>query len=327
MILATLLASAVLQGPFPLLVPPYDAEGRIDTPVLLKEADYVVAQGVGGIIWPSAGAVEAIAASGGYEASVKALAEHAVKAGYKVPVVAVCSGTNSAAAVARVAAVERIAKETGAKMAILARPNDDAKDQEAMLEHYRAIGRTTTLPVIVQTYNGKSPQPSVENLVRLMKEFPEVYGYVKEESPGLQVNDRMREILSHPETKGVFSGWGGKGWAYQGTQIGTCGVISQRPAYASLFVKIYERMKAGADSSDPELEDAYTKYLLMANLGDVFSSWGDDEMGGPHLYVLQRLGVFTHRYVLEAPGKVKEYEMSEGERREIEARMKYVFGK
>ena len=175
----------------------------------------------------------------------------------------------------------------------------------------------------MQTFNGKSPQPAVTNLVQLMRSYPEVYGYVKEESPGLTVNGRMAEILTHKETKGVFSGWGGKGWVYQGSQIGTCGVISQRPAYASLFAKVWNRLKAGADASDPELADAYSKYLYMANLGDIFSKWGDDEMRGPHLYVLQKLGIFRNRLNRTGPGKVEEYKMSETEMQEVEARMRH----
>lgn len=310
-----------LEGPFPLLVTPWTEEAKVDIPVLAKEADYVAAQGVGGLVWPSAG--DAVAKDEGYEEGLTALAEQMIRAKRKTVVTAVCSGANSAAAIECVRTAERVARRTGARMAILARPPDDATNQTMIVDHYMSLARATTLPVIVQTFNGKSPQPAVTNLVRLMRSYPEVYGYVKEESPGLTVNGRMAEILAHKETKGVFSGWGGKGWVYQGSQIGTCGVISQRPAYASLFVKVWDRLKAGADASDPELADAYAKYLYMANLGDIFSKWGDDEMRGPHLYVLQKLGIFRNRLNRTGPGKVEEYKMSEAEMQEVEARMRH----
>ena len=149
---------------------------------------------------------------------------------------------------------------------------------------------------------------------------------MKEESPGLQVNDRMEQLLRRREIKGVFSGWGGKGWVFQGSRIGTCGVISQRAEYAPLFVEVWNRIRAGADASDPALARAFTSYLYMANLGDIFSTWGDDEMRGPHLYVLERLGIFRNRLTRTGKGKVENFEISDKMKAEFDARIKVVFG-
>ena len=326
MMLASILAAAVLEGPFPLLCTPWTEQAELDVPVLVKEAKYVNDAGVGGIIWPTAPEVNDLDESGEFEKGLTALANASVADGYAAWVVSICSATNTETAVSRVKRVDAIAKATGAKMAILARPPDNAKDDADMERHYRTLAKATTLPIIIQTYNGKSPQPSVELLIRLAKEFPENLGYVKEESPGLQVNGRMERLVADPAIKTVFSGWGGKGWVYQATRIGTRGVISQRPAYAPLFVKIWKRAKAGADASDPELADAYSKYLYMANLGDIFSTWGDDEMRGPHLYVLERLGIFRNRLTRTGKGKVENFEVSDKMKAEFDARIKVVFG-
>ena len=326
MMLASILAAAVLEGPFPLLCTPWTEQAELDVPVLVKEAKYVNDAGVGGIIWPTAPEVNDLDESGEFEKGLTALANASVADGYAAWVVSICSATNTETAVSRVKRVDAIAKATGAKMAILARPPDNAKDDADMERHYRTLAKATTLPIIIQTYNGKSPQPSVELLIRLAKEFPENLGYVKEESPGLQVNGRMERLVADPAIKMVFSGWGGKGWVYQATRIGTRGVISQRPAYAPLFVKIWKRAKAGADASDPELADAYSKYLYMANLGDIFSTWGDDEMRGPHLYVLERLGIFRNRLTRTGKGKVENFEISDKMKAEFDARIKVVFG-
>ena len=326
MMLASILAAAVLEGPFPLLCTPWTEQAELDVPVLLKESKYVNDAGVGGIVWPTAPEVNDLDESGEFEKGLTALAKASVSDGYAAWVVAICSATNTDTAVSRVKRVDAIAKATGAKMAILARPPDNAKDDADMERHYRTLAKVTTLPIIIQTYNGKSPQPSVELLIRLAKEFPENLGYVKEESPGLQVNGRMERLVADPAIKTVFSGWGGKGWVYQATRIGTRGVISQRPAYAPLFVKIWKRAKAGADASDPELADAYSKYLYMANLGDIFSTWGDDEMRGPHLYVLERLGIFRNRLTRTGKGKVENFEVSDKMKAEFDARIKVVFG-
>ena len=326
MMLASILAAAVLEGPFPLLCTPWTEKAELDVPVLVKESKYVNDAGVGGIIWPTAPEVNDLDESGEFEKGLTALANASVADGYAAWIVSICSATNTETAVSRVKRVDAIAKVTGAKMAILARPPDNAKDDADMERHYRTLAKATTLPIIIQTYNGKSPQPSVELLIRLAKEFPENLGYVKEESPGLQVNGRMERLVADPAIKTVFSGWGGKGWVYQATRIGTRGVISQRPAYAPLFVKIWKRAKAGADASDPELVDAYTKYLYMANLGDIFSTWGDDEMRGPHLYVLERLGIFRNRLTRTGKGKVENFEVSDKMKAEFDARIKVVFG-
>ena len=326
MMLASILAAAVLEGPFPLLCTPWTEQAELDVPVLVKEAKYVNDAGVGGIVWPTAPEVNDLDESGEFEKGLTALAKASVSDGYAAWVVAICSATNTDTAVSRVKRVDAIAKATGAKMAILARPPDNAKDDADMERHYRTLAKATTLPIIIQTYNGKSPQPSVELLICLAKEFPENLGYVKEESPGLQVNGRMERLVADPAIKTVFSSWGGKGWVYQATRIGTRGVISQRPAYAPLFVKIWKRAKAGADASDPELADAYSKYLYMANLGDIFSTWGDDEMRGPHLYVLERLGIFRNRLTRTGKGKVENFEVSDKMKAEFDARIKVVFG-
>jgi len=313
-----------LEGPFPLLLTPWTEEARLDIPVFLKEAEYVDACGVGGMIWPSAGERAEVVAAGDYEAGLDALVARSVEKGrpFKSRITAIVSGTNTAQGVEQASVVERLAKKHRAKLVILARPADDCTNQVMILDYYRALAKATTQTVIIQTFNGKSPQPSVETLVDLARQHS-IYGYVKEESPGLQVNGRMEELLRHREIKGVFSGWGGKGWVYQGTRIGTCGVISQRAEYAPLFVKIWRRIKAGADASDPELAKAYTSYLYMVNLGDIFSTWGDDEMRGPHLYVLQRLGIFRNRLSREK-GKAVEWQMSDKEKAEVDARLKYV---
>ena len=257
-----------------------------------------------------------------YEAGLRALAEWV--AGAASPrVVAVCPGHDSAEVLERARTVQCIANETGACMGLLARMPDDAADQTAIEAHYRALAGVVRMPVVIQTFNdGKSPQPDVELLVRLARDYPAIYGNVKEESPGGKVNARMAELLRHPEIKTVFSGFGGKAWMFQGTKIGTDGVISQRPAYASLFVRIYTLLKEGRQSDDPELAGTYAKYLYVCNLGDTFGET-DDMMRGPHLYVLQKLGIFRNRLTRDGDGNLSDYPMTDAEKREVEQRMRY----
>ena len=316
---------SLIRGPHPLLVTPWTEDGRIDTEVLVREAEYVAGCGVGGIIWPPASEVMGTLSAEEYEAGLRALAEwaHHRATDCAPTIVATCPGRDSAEALERARTVQCIADETGACMGLLARMPDDAADQTAIEAHYRALAGVVRMPVVIQTFNdGKSPQPDVEVLVRLARDYPAIYGYVKEESPGGKVNARMAELLRHPEIKTVFSGFGGKAWMFQGTKIGTDGVISQRPAYASLFVRIYTLQKEGRQSDDPELAGTYAKYLYVCNLGDTFGET-DDMMRGPHLYVLQKLGIFRNRLTRDGDGNLSDYPMTELEMREVEQRMRY----
>ncbi len=310
-------------GAFPLLVTPWTEDARLDTEVLAREAEYVARCGVGGLVWPTAGEAIWTLSSDEYEAGLRTLAERSVEKGYSAFVVAVCPGKDSAEALSRAYVAQRIANETGARMAILARPPDSAADQPAIEAHYRALAGVANMPVIIQTFNdGKSPQPDIELLARLARDFPAVFGWVKEESPGLKVNSRMAELLAHPEIKKVLSGFGAKAWMFQGTKIGTDGIISQRPAYAPLFTRIYTLMKEGRGCDDPEMAGLYAKYLYMCNLGDTLAE-SDDAMRGPHLYVLQRLGIFRNRLTRDGNGVITDYPMTDAEKREVEERMRY----
>ena len=308
-----------IAGPYPLLVTPWTEDAKLDTDVLVREARYVASFDVGGFIWPTAGEVLWNLSTEEYEAGIRVLAT--IEGARKI--VATCPGKTSAEALARAALVQRIADETGARMGLLARMPDDAADQAAIEAHYRALAGIVRMPVIIQTFNdGKSPQPDVKVLVRLARDYPAIYGYVKEESPGGKVNSRMEELLRHPEIKTVLSGFGAKAWMHQGTKIGTDGVISQRPHYAPLFGRIYALMKEGRQSDDPELADAFCKLLYLSNLGDTFGET-DDMMRGPHLYILQRLGIFRNRLTRDGDGNLTDYPMTELEMREVEQRMRY----
>ena len=328
--------AVALKGFFPLLVTPYTERAELDVPVFVREAEFAAEKGAAGIIWPTAGEVETLESLGEYRAGLDALASAAAEGRFKATLTAICPGKTSSQAIERAKFACGLGKKYGLEIAILARPPDDATNQTMMAEHYCALGHAVDCPVIIQTYNKKSPQPDVKLLIDLAAEFPGVYGWVKDESPGLQVNGRMKELLAaSPVIKTVFSGWGGKGFLYQGPRIGTRGLISQRAGYADLLSAVVRRVEAGFDSSDPKLCDLYSKYLLMANLGDVFSK-SDDEMRGSHLYVLVKRGVFRNTYTrVKAPkddpqGRewmVEEYVPTDAEKAEIEARMAYVFGK
>ena len=325
-------ADPAMRGPFPLLCTPWTAEGALDVPTLVKEAEFVDSCGVAGIIWPTAGEVSDLVKEGEYEKGLDALAARAAKPVFNARLTAICPGHNSADALARVKTVNALMEKYGVKIAILARPPDDAKTQDDMAAHYRALGAIAKCPVIIQTYNGMktTPQPDVELLIQLAKEFPDIYGYVKEESPGNKVNARMVQLIAaKPVIHSVFSGWGAKAWLYQGPRLGTDGIITQRPGYADILAHLWRQQQNGDKGGT--MIDAYSKYLLMLNISDTFGTGGGDgQMRGPHLHVLVKRGVFKNMYTRKRPPKgdksgrkwiVDECVLAPAEKDEIERRM------
>lgn len=320
-----------VRGPYPLLCTPWTATGALDVEVLAKEAAFMSDCGAAGVLWPTAGETVDLVKEGEYVKGLEALAARAAQPDFAARVSFICPGTNSAFALDRVREVAAVQKKYGVPMAILARPPDDAKTQVDIENHYRALAKIAPCPVIIQTYNGKSPQPAVALLVRLSKDYPSIYGYVKEESPGGQVNGRIAELVAaKPVIKTVFSGWGAKGWLYQGRALGTEGLITQRPAYTDLLAAMWTENAKG--DPDGKLADIYSKYLLMLNLGDTFGGTADT-MRGPHLYVLMKRGVFTNTYTRRRPKKgenakgrkwiVDEVVLTDREKAEIDRRLEF----
>ena len=60
----------------------------------------------------------------------------------------------------------------------------------------------------------------------------------------------------------------------------------------------------------------------MCNLGDTLAE-SDDAMRGPHLYVLEKLGIFRNRLTRDGNGVLTDYSMSDAEKSEVEQRMRY----
>lgn len=322
-------AAPRLEGAFPLMCTPYTDDAGVDYAVLADQAEFMESCGVGGIVWPSANDTLSMSDEE-FEKGLDAFFERAAAKRFRAVPVAVCPGLTSADAISRAKAADRLARQHGVEIALLVRPPDDAKGDEDVERHYRSLAAEVRLPTIIQTYNGgKTPQPSVALLVRLAEDFPGVYGWVKEESPGDKVNKRIEELIAHkPAIKGVFSGWGALGWLYQGPRLGTCGVITQRPAYSDLLAFMADKIASGADASDPELADAYAKYLSMCNLGEVMTG-SMHNMRGPHLYVLQQRGVLRNTLTREKAPKddpqgrkwiARAYEPTDTEKAEIMGR-------
>lgn len=321
-----LFAAAKIAGVFPLLCTPYTESGALDEATLAKEARFVADCGANGVIWPAAEeAVNLLTPEEerrGWTAIAKALD------GRDVWFCPCCPGTNVTDQLRRLADAEvawravRAAEDVGPYLTALVRMTNDATNDAQYAAQYEAVAAQVKHPVIIQTYNGKSPMPSMPLMVNLARRHPETYGWFKLEGPDKVISEKMAELLAAgPVVKTVFTGWGGRDWLYQHRRIGTRGVISQRPMCADLMVKIWRAL----ESNDPRADEIFAKFMCLRNLDDVLPS---DSMRGWNLYVLQRRGIFTNALSRVAKkgrgGELKDLTLTDGIKAEIDARLAYA---
>jgi len=235
-----------------------------------------------------------------------------------------CPGTNVTDMLRRVSVAEAIAsKHVGLKATMLVRIVDDGKCDADYERQYEALAAATKLPVIVQTYNGKSPMPSAKMLIGLAQRHPGTYGWFKVEGTGAGIVPCMRELVAaKPAVKTVFTGWGGRDWLYHYRRVGTRGVISQRPMYADLMADIWRALESGEDAL---ADERFAKFIYLRNLDDVLPA---ANMRGWNLHVLKKRGVFRNtlsRVANEKGGwQVEDVDLDEGMKAEIEARLAYA---
>lgn len=280
----------LIRGPFPILSTPYLESGAVDYEVLAKEAEFIRRCGSPGMIWPQSGdSCDLLTLEeklNGMEAIAKNLA------GAKSTVAFGCQGKNTEEMVVTAKHIEKLAAKYNAPIAIISRPPDDGKTEADLKSYYLELEKHVNRPVIIQTSGGvtyKGSEPSVDLLVELARHNPDVFGYIKEESG--KSNERMAlQVAAKPNVHTVFSAMGGWQWLYQSRQIGTEGLITERPAYADLLVMIWEQMESGNASG--KLDDLFSKLLLMLNMKEFVPG---QDLRGPHLYILQKRGVFKNR--------------------------------
>jgi 4-hydroxy-tetrahydrodipicolinate synthase len=193
----------------------------------------------------------------------------------------------------------RHAESLGPDM-LISRPPEDGHSQEDYREYYRALGRATKRPVIIQTSGGGGVKlaPSTDLLIELAREFPN-FGYVKEEAPvgrPLEVLARQQDLLAHrPPMKVVLSANYGLGLLYE-MRLGVDGVITGSAMYTDVLTRIWDFHVL--DDAE-KLRDAYGRYLLMRELSS--------QIPGTDMYVWKKRGVFktmtTRRGVRGSPGE------------------------
>lgn len=262
---AAAVSTSDIRGAYPILTTPYFADGSVDYDSLVKEAEWVDAAGVQGIIWPQSDDSIDLLTTDEKKKGMVALAKAAK--GFRARLCLGMNGRGTAEMLDLARHGEELAAKYDGRMVFISRPGDDCRTQDDLERYYEELAKVAKRPVIIQTYNGdKCPAPSVELLIGLAKRHPAVYGWLKEEvRDGFEANRRMKaEIAAKPTLKTVFSAWGGWQWLYQSRRIGSEGLITERAAVAPMLAEIWRLMEAKNDTD--ALDAAYAKYLLAINL-------------------------------------------------------------
>ncbi len=280
----------LIEGPFLILSTPYFEDGAVDYETLVAEAEFADGWGTPGLIWPQSNDSNDLLTFEERIRGMEILCEAWPRKGFKAVLTLGISGDTKEDAVRNAVEAERLIKQYGLEnVALCARPPFFGKTDKDVEDYFLALAGVVTHPIIIQTHvNRVCPTPSVELLLSLAKTYPDIYGWLKEESNSLEANNRQRIELADPSIKTVFSAWGGWQWLYQFRRIGTRGLISERVAYAPIVNYIWERMKNG--DRDGTLTQAYALYRLLIDQRNLESN----SLRGYSLHYLVRLGIFKN---------------------------------
>lgn len=275
LVLGSPLAAAAqksLRGIFPIIATPYTASGAVDFEDLAHEVEWLEKCGAHGYAWPQ----HASGYPGGFtkEERLRGMEVVAKAAKGRKPALLLGVQSNNTEEMLEFA---RKAEELGPD-GLIAMPPMEAKSIEDYSTYYRALGKLTKRPVFIQTSGGsKGIDPSIEFLVDLAKEYPNV-SYIKEEvNP---VVDRMKALIqAKPVIKAVFSGANGYGLTYE-MRFGGDGDMPEAH-FTDVYVTVWDLYQSGQKE---KARAAFGTLLLCLNTMRQFR--------GVPQYMMKKRGVF-----------------------------------
>jgi 2-keto-3-deoxy-L-arabinonate dehydratase len=270
----------LLRGIFPVLITPFDSEGRIDEASLRRVIRFELdgdanGLGVGGF------ASEAYKLT---EAERLRCAEIvAEEVNGRVPIIIGMAAGSTEAAIQQAKAYESL--KPAALMTLP--PNTMAISEDALVDHYVALAEATSTPIMVQ----QSPQImayagcqlSVENLAEIARRIDNIT-YFKIEGPGSAA--RIRAL--HPLVSDQVALFGGIGGLTLGDEL-DAGVAGLLPGcgFNEYFVEIWRSWEIGnADACRSVLQDAQPLINAVSGHGHEYSVRA-------RKHLLHRAGIIT----------------------------------
>ncbi len=279
-----------MRGIFIIMATPYTAAKAVDYEDLAREVDFLDRCGVHGMVWPQLASEYARLTKEERFRGMEVIAKAAK--GKRPALVLGVQGPNRAAMLAYAEKAESLAPD-----ALIAMPPTEAKSIEEYRDYYRALARSTSRPVFVQTTGGaKGLVPEIDFLAGLAEEFPNC-GYIKEEYQ--PVVERMLALAKHrPAIKAIFSGSAGKGMLYE-MRLGFDGTMPGAP-YSDMYAQIWNLYQSGNRDQAREL---FSRLMLIVN--------ADQQIPGTRPYVMKKRGVFKTTVSREKPVDLTREAMAE----------------
>ena len=269
----------VIHDVCPVLATPFGADGRPDAASLRSVVEFAIAAGADAVVYPGvASEVEQLT-----DAEREQLLEvvSATVRG-RVPLVAGASANDEATTLRHLAHAERLSAAAAMVMA----PPRFAGDVAALIDHYRSLGESVMVPIMLQN----APPPAgggydASAVAQVVARVPAVR-YVKEEAQ--PCGQRITALLAQPDLTSArhFAGvMGGAGARYLIDEL-TRGAIGTMPAceLSDVHVRILKAWRAGDYAAARSL---YNRTLPLLGFQAVFRWAATKE-------VLRRRGVINH---------------------------------
>ena len=260
-----------MRGIFIIMSTPYTAAKAVDFEDLSNEVDFLTKCGVHGMVWPQLASEYSKLTVEERTQGMEILARAAK--GKRPALVLGVQGPNTEVALAYARHAEKLAPD-----AIIAIPPSEAKTLDDFRDYYRALAKSTSRPLFIQTTGGaKGITPEISFIAQLAREFPNC-GYVKEEFQ--PVIPRMKELSAdRPAVKRVFSGGGGHGMMYE-MRLGFDGTMPGAP-YSDVYAQIWDLYQSGQQA---KARDLFSKLLLMLEC--------EQQIPGTRQYMMKKRSVF-----------------------------------
>jgi 4-hydroxy-tetrahydrodipicolinate synthase len=186
----------MFRGTLPAMITPFRKEGDIDQEALRELIDFLLTNGVDGIV-PCGTTGESATLTHEEHKEIIRITVEAVRG--RVPVLA-GTGSNSTA---ETIDLTRAAKEAGADGALLISPYYNKPTQEGIFQHYEHVAKETSFPLILYNVPGRTCLNILPETVARLSKIKNIIG-IKEASADLYQISRIMDLCGPDFT--VLSG-------------------------------------------------------------------------------------------------------------------------